>query len=320
MSRRTTSFSQLVDYMSDIDKADQQYSIYHNLFTQSQDKIADEFFANSKFVRKRKNGVYLYHEILSITKNSNLNSAKQKQILQQIARQYIQQRANENLVYATMHDDHDNHLHYHFIISSNKAGESTKTRMSKYDFDKFKKDLELKVLKDYPELNQTLTINKQAGEKLSNKASETKRRMGKTPKRDEVKAKLQSIFAKANSKDEFLKILKDNNFDFYIRGKNTMGVLDTQDNKKYRLKTLGILGDFEQVLARIELSEVNVKQSEQAKNYKQNTKNTDDVKVKAISNQLKIKAMKKENKILKTLENLNLIQNPLAKATSQNDI
>lgn len=278
MSRKTPSFSQLVDYVADIDKADKKYSIYHNLFSRNEAKITSEFEANAKFVRQRKNGVYLYHEILSITKNQNLSSTKQKQILNKIAREYIENRANDNLVYATMHDDHDNHLHYHFIISSNKAGDSQKLRMSKHSFDKFKKDLELKVLESYPELEQTFTINKQlkskksSSEKLSNKAGETKRRTGKTPKRDEVKSKLQDIFNRSHTKAEFFTNLSDNNFEFYIRGKSTFGVVDINDNKKYRLKTLGVLEEFDNMSAKIELTEANAKESEKAKSYSKNAR------------------------------------------------
>ncbi|MCW8923899.1 MAG: hypothetical protein OQK69_09780, partial [Gammaproteobacteria bacterium] len=180
--------------MSDIDKSHEQYNVYHNLFGRNPEDIEQEFLKNAEYIHRRKNGNYMYHEILSITKAQSLSDKKQKQILRDIAYKYAQQRAKDNIIFGTLHDDHDDHLHYHLLISANSLGDSKKTRLSKAQFDKFKKDMENQVLKQYPELEQKAVINHQAGEKLSNKGSETKRRTGKTPQRDLVINKLQTIF------------------------------------------------------------------------------------------------------------------------------
>ncbi len=156
MSRKVPSFGQLIDYMSDIDKADEKYNIYQNLYSRKNEDVEQEFKQNARTMFKRKNGVYLYHEILSITKTQNLEDKVQKEILRSVAYEYASKRAEHNLVFATLHDDHDEHLHYHFIISSNALGESKKTRMSKAQFDKFKKNLESRTLKKYPELEQII--------------------------------------------------------------------------------------------------------------------------------------------------------------------
>jgi hypothetical protein len=195
MSRKEPSFGQLIRYMSDIDKTDEQYNLYQNLYSRTIDELEQEFQTNAKMMFKRQNGVYLYHEILSITKTKNLADEQQKEILRVIAHEYAEQRAKHNLIFATLHDDHDDHLHYHFIISANALGERKKTRMSKYDFDKFKKNMEKWTLEKYPELEQKIAINKQAGEKLSNKTAEKKRRTGNTPELDLLKEKLRYVFA-----------------------------------------------------------------------------------------------------------------------------
>jgi hypothetical protein len=263
MSRKTPSFGQLIDYMADIDKADEKYNIYQNIYSHKTEDIEQEFKQNAQNISQRKNGVYLYHEVLSITKSQKLTDTQQKEILRNIAYEYAQKRAEHNLIFATLHDDHDEHLHYHFIISSNSLGESKKTRLSKSQFDKFKKNLELRTLEQYPELEQKIVINKQAGEKLSNKGSEQKRRTGKTPKRDLVKNKLQNIFHKVDAKQDFFDALNTENFEIYVRGK-TIGILDRADNRKYRLKTLGILDDFETMSAHIKLNEASTKQQDKA--------------------------------------------------------
>lgn len=73
MSRKEPSFGQLIEYMSsDIDKADQRYTIHQNLFSRKAEKVEQEFLHNAALMKKRKNGNYLYHEILSITKAHQL--------------------------------------------------------------------------------------------------------------------------------------------------------------------------------------------------------------------------------------------------------
>ncbi len=261
MSRKVPSFGQLIDYMSDTHKSDEKYNIYQNIYSHKNEDIASEFKQNAQTMFKRKNGVYLYHKILSITKAKNLEDKHQKEILRSVAYEYARKRAEHNLIFATLHDDHDEHLHYHFIISSNALGESKETRMSKAQFDKFKKNLETRTLKKYPELEQKIIMGKKAGEKLSNKGSEQKRRTGKTPQRDFVKNKLQDIFSEADNKQSFLDALDKAGFEVYIRGKN-IGILDKTNNRKHRLKTLGVLDDFNTMSAHIKLNEASNKQQE----------------------------------------------------------
>jgi len=269
MSRKEPSFGQLVEYMSDIDKSDEQYNVYQNIYSRKQNDIEKEFLRNASHAAKRKNGNYLYHEILSITKAQKLDDKKQKEILRDIAYEYAKSRASENLIFGTLHDDHDNHLHYHLLISANASGESKKTRLTKAQFDKIKKELESRVLKRYPELEQTVVINKEAGEKLSNKGAEQKRRTGKTPERDQLKTKLQDIFSQCDTKEDFFADLNKAGLEFYLRGK-TMGVKDLATERNHRLKTLGMLKNFQDLSDRIELDEAAKTKQERASAYKTN--------------------------------------------------
>lgn len=253
MSRKSLSFGQLVEYMSSIHKADAIYNIYRNLYSQAPQGIEQEFRDNARYVPRRRNGVYLYHEILSITKGEALDTKTQKERLREIAHEYISRRASENLVYGALHDDHDDHLHYHLLVSSNPVGSSKKTRLSRYQFDRLKKDLEVWVLSNYPELEQRAVINKQAGAKLSNKGGERKRRTGSTPQRENLKDKLCQVFSSASSKQEFFTQLTGMGLELYARG-NTLGVLDLSTGRKHRLRTLGVLAEFNAMSARVELA------------------------------------------------------------------
>ena len=268
MSRKSPSFAQLIEYMSDIDKSDEQYNVYQNVFSRRLEDLEQEFMRNSEYMAKRKNGNYLYHEILSISKAEHLEDHKQKKILRDIAYEYSKRRANNNLVFGTLHDDHEDHLHYHLLISANAVSDEKRTRLSKSKFDKLKKDLEERVLTQYPELEQKVTINKQAKEKLSNKGSEQKRRTGKTPQRDDLKAKLQDIFSKSRSKEAFFDALSEAGLEFYARG-NTLGVKDLSHNRNHRLKTLGVLGEFNELSRRIELESKQEAKSDKSKPEKE---------------------------------------------------
>lgn len=254
MSRKEPSFRQLIDYMSDIDKSDEQYNVYQNVFARKAEDLEAEFQQNARLIPKRKNGVYLYHEILSITAAQKLDRKQQKAILRDVAYEYAQRRAKQNLVFGALHDDHDEHLHYHLLISANAAGESKKTRLSKAEFDRFKKSMEKLVLERYPQLEQEVVINREAGEKLSNRGAERRRRTGATPERDRVKQKLHDIFASAPDKQSLFEALTDAGMEFYARGK-TLGVKDLATDRNHRLKTLGLLEAFNNLSDRIELAE-----------------------------------------------------------------
>lgn len=268
MARKEPSFGQLINYMSDIDKSQHQYNIYQNIFSRSAEDLESEFLKNAEFIQRRKNGNYMYHEILSITKAQNLDEKVQKQTLRDIAYEYAKRRASNNLVFGALHDDHDSHLHYHLIISANACGESKKTRLSKTEFDKLKKEIESQVLTHHPELEQKIVINKQAGEKLSRKGAERKRRTGKTPERDSVKQKLEDIFANCKSKEEFFSALNNAGLEFYARG-NTLGVKDLATERKHRLKTLGLLATFNNLSERIKLDENTKTESKPQKSTKE---------------------------------------------------
>lgn len=273
MSRKIPSFGQLVAYMQDMDKSDTQYNIYRNLYGRKLADIEAEFLENSTLVYKRKNGVYLYHEILSITKSKTLDEKRQKEILRDLAYEYAQNRAPNNLIFGALHDDHEGHLHYHFCISSNAVGERKKTRLSKAQFDTFKKDMEQRVLTNYPELEQKAVINKQAGEKFSNKGAEVKRRTGKTPQRDALKQKLTDIFAQTYTKQDFFTAMSEAGLETYVRGK-TIGVIDIAHSRKHRLKTLGLLDAFHTMSNRIQLDEASNKQQAQAEQHEQQAKSS----------------------------------------------
>jgi len=260
MSRKQATFGQLVEYMED-GRQDKKFTIKHNLYSNQTEKIKEEFEENASYIRKRKNGVYMYHEVLSITKSKTLSEDEQKERLRDIALNYLDKRAKNNLAYAVLHDDKQDNLHYHFLISSNEVQDIKKHRLSKEEFDTIKKELERRVLDKYPELEQKELINKQAKEKISNKGAELKRRTGETNQRDSVKDRLHTVFSSSIDKQSFFDNLSKEKLEVYVRG-NTIGIVDTQTGRKHRLKSLGMLDEFNKISSIVEESEKHKKQAD----------------------------------------------------------
>ena len=80
MSRSEASFAQLVRYIS-AGSADRSHNLYRNLFATSDSGIAAAFEENGKLLKARKNGVFMYHEIISITRSGSATLDRQKQAL-----------------------------------------------------------------------------------------------------------------------------------------------------------------------------------------------------------------------------------------------
>ena len=247
LSRKTPSFNQLIAYMQS-DKADEHFELYQHCFTRGEAALAREFFENSELVGKRKNGNYLYHEILSITIEEGVDRNHAKTCLRELALRYVGERCPGNMVYGCLHDDHEGHIHYHLMISANERGESRRLRLSKGRFDEIKRELETHTLEKYPELKQRRIITAEREEKkLSRKAAEVKRKGGKLERQDFVRRGIHEAMVAARSVDEFRELLLGKQFEYYQRGKHH-GVSVTHPDgrqEKYRFSTLGIATDFE---------------------------------------------------------------------------
>jgi hypothetical protein len=250
MTRKTVSFKQLLTYINK-ENAGQMHNIFHNLYGQNQAELVHEFEQNAALLPNRKNGVVIFHEIFSITKSEQLSIDQQKHILQTITQNYINQRAPNNLVFAGLHDNKKHNLHYHIVISSNEVNSKKRLRLSKAKFNKIKQDLEAQVLRQYPELNQDLAINKKATNKQSKSASELQRRTGALPQKEMVKQQLSTIFQTAKTQSEFTKMMERAGFETYVRGKQVV-VKVIETGRKHRLQTLKLQEDFAACTRRIE--------------------------------------------------------------------
>ena len=272
LSRKSPTFGQLANYMAS-EKSDERFDIHRNCYSRNHERIAAEFFENSKHLSKRKNSNFLYHEIISLSVPEGVDPSTFKEDLRDIVDLYVEARCSRNLVYGCLHEDHTHNLHYHLMISANERGEKRRSFLTKAEFAKVKKQLEAHVLKNYEHLQQKELIGaEKQGEKISMTAGEVQRRTGELPQRDEVKTAITEAMDQTTKMENFIFHLEENGYRFYIRGKNYGVEAINQDGKtkKYRFSTLGLHERLEEFIAYTERLAAEEKITEKAKKPSEN--------------------------------------------------
>jgi len=247
MSRRSKSFSQLYDYLMR-DKTN--FSFTRNSYSNSTNKkeLIKEFLENYKYLKNSRGKVSLYHEVLSLHKN-NLSKQRQKEILFDLANKYLQSRANNHLSFGVIHEDKNN-IHVHLMISSNELESYKRVRLSKKDFLTIQKNIELYKNQNYKELeNSSIYQEKKDLSKDKQKEQEIKHKRNSQTIKDKIKEDLENTFKRATSKTYLDNHLKNLGYEIYQRGQ-TIGLIF--ENKKYRLKTLGLDREYQTILKEFE--------------------------------------------------------------------
>lgn len=256
MTRKEPSFRQLIAYI-DRDARDTRYSLTHNLLGTDADARAAEFEANAGLLRKHQNGTVLFHDIVSITRSTKLGLERQKEILEEIVETYVRRRADGHLVYGGLHEHQGQHLHYHLIISANPLGNWKRAHLSKPELRTLQADMEARVLKLYPDLEQSVAMGRKAkGPNLSQPGQELRRRTGKVPERQRVVDTLTKALTAATDRDDLFRRLTDQRLELYRRGKS-VGVRDLDSGRNHRLATLGLTDVFKAASVRIEATAQN---------------------------------------------------------------
>lgn len=261
MSRNTKSFNRLIKYL-DKEKvlSKNAWNMYANL--DSNKHISKEFLDNARPLESARGKLYLYHEVLSLEAN-NLSLKRQEEILHDLSNQYVQARAKNHLVYAVMHNDTKN-LHMHLVISANEVYGNKRVRLSKREFKNIQASLEVYKNQTYPELSQTTLYSKSKNRSKSKQAEqEIKHKKSKMPRKEHIKDELEKIFERSLSTKSFQNTLASKGYSLYQRGK-TIGVVF--ENKKYRLKTLGLDKSYSTTLKRHAQKE---KRTEKRNTFKQ---------------------------------------------------
>lgn len=246
MSRKTSSFSQLLYYLVKEKAKTFTWNMYSN--KNNKQEIIREFLDNAKHLKHSRGKVYLYHEVISL-KNENIANLLSQNTLLDLANKYISLRAKNHLIFASIHQDKAN-PHIHLMISSNEINGAKRKRLSKKEFSHIQKQIEEYKNQRYCELEKSNIYGK---EKIKSKSKqneqELKHRRKKVSLRDTIKQDLENIFLTSKSKTHLQNSLKLKKYNLYQRGKTT-GVIF--EDKKYRLKTLGLDSLYISTLKKLE--------------------------------------------------------------------
>lgn len=224
-------------YLHGKDKDNKLYTWNMGVDPYNQDDVVNEFENNYLYLQnnsKHKN-VY-YHNILSLPSN-NMSEKEQEQALYDISSKYVDLMAKDNLILGAIHKS--SNMHMHLIQSSNSMMSDKPTRLSKKEFRKVQRDLELYKNSKYPELKTNhYELTHKTKHKQKNKENEINRR-GRQTKKQKVLHDFKLILNNSKSKKELYSKVKAKNLRLYRRGKH-IGIINLADPKKtkYRLNTL----------------------------------------------------------------------------------
>jgi Relaxase/Mobilisation nuclease domain len=235
-SRHRGTWRQLLNYMEQ-GTDERSILITHNVRGNTIEEWVEEFReAEAGRVNERNGSVVLYHELVSF--HDEDSQAITRETLDDLALQYINLRAEKGLVVAMSHHDRD-HVHVHFCISGVEHSTGKSMRMSQSHFTAVKRSMQTYQQKRYPELvNSIADHGRKARAVRSDQEYLMKQRTGRPSKREELSAKLRSLFDQSRSIERFSGKLKEQGMELYHRNGRPQGVL--ADGIKYRLSSLGI--------------------------------------------------------------------------------
>ncbi len=258
MRHQNPSFSYIIDYFyKGMPKnPDLNWSLYQNLSKGTGAKsIIQEFEENAGYLQQRsglsRKKIFKYHEVLAFSMESTPFVTPQK--LKTLASKYIKLRDPEgaSIALCVPHIEELKHIHLHLLFSSNHVGsdKSSDLRMDNAMYYRIRKEIEIEMLKLYPELHHSVVyLDEKEIQKLIPKKYQLqrgnvhiakKKDFGKQSKKKQVADTVQNILDNSNSIADFTeKINSKDGYSTYSRNNKLSGVI--KDGKKYRFSTLGI--------------------------------------------------------------------------------
>lgn len=240
-SWKRPQFRKLLDYMIyDKDrltgKDGRGFLLVHNLKGKTINGWVQQLEENEKFrLHKRKNSVYITHEILSWHKDDAPQITPEK--LEAMTREYMRLRGSGAFV-AVPHYDKE-HYHVHILASGIEYRTGKAMRLSRAELATLKKNIQQYQVERFPELVHSVV---QHGRKqktlISEKEYQMQSRTGKTTKREEVRVIVQSCYEQSSSQDDFYARLEACKLSIYWRGGKIYGVVSA--GRRYRFKKWGI--------------------------------------------------------------------------------
>lgn len=220
-----------------LDTGGKSFVITHNMKGKRIEGWVQQFKENERrrTRKRRRDGIVLYHEILSWNALDSKNLSPEK--LEDMIRQYIQLR-NPNAGYVVcVHADRD-HIHAHICTSAiDRTGKNM--RLSRTALADLKKDIQQYQVEKYPELvHSVVRHGRKSKSRISEKEQQYKLRTGKMSQREMVRTAIESCYKKSKSPEDFYTRLKEQGLETYIRGGRVYGVV--VEGRRFRFKRLGV--------------------------------------------------------------------------------
>jgi hypothetical protein len=232
------------------DNEGKSFAIAHNLKGDNIEEWEEQLRENEQYrLNKRSDSVVLTHEIISFSKEDASNITLEK--LEDMAREYIQQRNPNGMYIAVPHFDKE-HYHVHVCASGIEYRTGKGMRLAKKDLQILKQKIQQYQIEKYPELSKSIVKHGAPPKEQAltfEKEYQYKQRTGRATDRDQLFVMLKTCFKGAVSKESFFENIKECGLTTYNRGGKTTGVMF--ENRKFRLKTLGFSED---VLQRLDKS------------------------------------------------------------------
>jgi len=220
------------------DREKKSFVIAHNLRGDSITEWTEQYQANENYRQnRRKNQIYYTHEILSFHKDDMKNISVDK--LEDIARQYIDERNPRGLYVAVPHFDRE-HFHIHCCVSRIEYKTGKSLRLDKKQLLILKKNMELYQEQKYPELSRSAISHgqrKKVKALLSEKEYQMKLRTGRATDKEQLLTILKTCYKKSISQKDFFLRLKECGLKTYERGGKISGI--HYKGKKFRLARMG---------------------------------------------------------------------------------
>jgi REP element-mobilizing transposase RayT len=237
LSRHSPSYGGLIEYITKEGKGNKgnPVIITHNLKGNSKPEWIKQFIENESFRQHpRKNQIFLYHEIISLSSKENKELITQV-VLEDLANQYINFRGKDGMYVAAFHEDKD-HMHIHFAISGVKYRTGQAHRLTHQSLHELKVHFQDYHKGQYPFLSNSIPEHGKDKEYLKNKEYFLKTK--RTNVKETIKEKIHELFKEAKSQQHFLQLLRENNLNHYERNGIPTGIV--HDDLKFRFSRLDV--------------------------------------------------------------------------------
>jgi hypothetical protein len=214
-------------------KSDATIILRNHIRSTKVEDIIREFKINESFrIYHRKDNVKLFHDVLSFApENKGMIT---KEILRAIAEKYIELRA-KNALCIIVHHSEKSHDHLHAILGGVKL-DGYSSRISKQQFQHLKVEMEKFQQEKYPELSASV-INHNGFTTQSKQQIIEAVTTIREPHKQSLLTILQNTFAIAQSREDFVHRLEQQNVQLYYRNNCLQGAVI--EDRKFRFSKLG---------------------------------------------------------------------------------